>query len=226
MEQIGNSTLVIAGVSVALLLLGVVSYASDLSFTGFFKAFDVNLSPGEYYERNITVRKFYNVSVRFQKENSTSYLTFSDPDSLVVLKDSSGQDILREKGIDNGKIYETLTNYELESIRTVSAYNISDYRDVVDQPVNSSCLSTIGAKAYITVTVTKGPGVVTGYVVDDLTGVTLGGVTVAAFENDADTSSSSPVTQSVTDNNGVYMMSMELDSKESFDVYVDGYDVA
>lgn len=45
--------------------------ANSYSITGLFsKAFDKTLYPGEVYEKNITVRNFYNLTVRFQKEKS------------------------------------------------------------------------------------------------------------------------------------------------------------
>ena len=225
MKILKKHLLIGTGVFAAVVLLAAASIVYGISFTGFFKAFDVSLSPGEYYERNVTVRKFYNVSVRFQKENSTTSLSFDNNESVVVLKDSSGAEILSVTGVDNGRIYETLTNYELASIATVSAYNIGEYADIVDQPVNDTILSTTGTKAYITVKVHYSPSVVTGYVFDDLTGVALGGIGIAAFENDADTSVSDAVEQHVSDVDGRYYMSFDLQSTKSLDVYVDGYDV-
>jgi len=46
------------GVFSAIVLLGATSIALGVNFTGFFKAFDKTLSLGEYYEKNITVRKY------------------------------------------------------------------------------------------------------------------------------------------------------------------------
>jgi len=217
-----------SGVCVAVVALGAVSAAYGLDFTGMFKAFDVSLSPGEYYERNITVRKFYNTSVRFQKEGSTSYLTFDNNETVVVLRDADGVEILNVVGVDNGKVYEVLTNYELASVASVSAQTVGsdgEYEDVVLQPVNDTVLSTSGAKAYITVKVHYGPAVATGFVVDDLTGEAVGDVDVAAYENDADPAIADAVNQNVTGADGAYYMSFDLISTQSFDVYVDGYDV-
>ena len=58
--------------------IAIISLAiSGYSLTGMFtKAFDKTLSPGESYERNITIREYYNLTVRFQKENSTELLEF------------------------------------------------------------------------------------------------------------------------------------------------------
>jgi len=217
-----------SGVCVAVVALGAVSAAYGLDFTGMFKAFDVSLSPGEYYERNITVRKFYNMSVRFQKEGSTSYLTFDNNETIVVLKDVDGVEILHAIGVDSGKVYDVLTNYELDSIASVSVQNVGsdgEYEDVVEQLVNDTVLSTVGARAYITVNVHSGAAVSTGFVFDDLTGETVSDVTIAAYENDADPAVSSAVKQNVTSVDGEYYMSFDLISTQSFDVYVDGYDV-
>ena len=217
-----------SGVCVAVVALGAVSAAYGLDFTGMFKAFDVSLSPGEYYERNITVRKFYNMSVRFQKEGSTSYLTFDNNETIVVLKDVDGVEILHAVGVEDGKVYDVLTNYELDSIASVSVQNVGsdgEYEDVVEQLVNDTVLSTTGTKAYITVNVHSGAAVSTGFVFDDLTGETVSDVTIAAYENDANPAVSSAIKQNVTNTDGEYYMSFDLVSTQSFDVYVDGYDV-
>lgn len=215
------------GVCASILVLTSVAIVSGISFTGFFKAFDKTLSPGEYYERNITVRKFYNVSIRFRKENSTTDLTFSDNETAVVLKDSSGSEILKIAGVKNGHIYAEMTNYELASVATISAYSISGYEDVIEQPVNESVLSFIGAKAYITVVVKirYEPATMAGYVIDDLTGDLLSGITIAAFENNADPNTTVAIKQTVSDSDGKYSMVFDLSSSKALDVYVDGYDV-
>jgi hypothetical protein len=217
--------LVGAGVFATALVLVAASAALGVNFTGFFKAFDVTLSPGEAYERNITVRMYYNVSVRFQKQGSTSYLTFTDNDSVVVLRSANGTEVARFVGVDNGKIYAKMTNHELDSVATVSAYGIGDYRDVVGQPVNESTISLIGTKAYITVIVSYGSASVSGYIIDDMTGEFLDGVAVAAFDDGADASTASAVVQNVSDANGKYVMVLGVDSSKPLDVYVDGYDV-
>ncbi len=221
-----NKYLVIGiGVLTAIALIASVAVVSGINFTGFFKAFDKTLSPGEYYEKNITVRKFYNVSVRFQKEGSTGHLGFDDNESVVVLKDSGDAEILRHVGVENGRVYVKMTNYELASVASVSAYDISDYEDVADQPVNDSVLSFSGAKAYITVTVNYGPAYIVGYVTDDLTGEYLDSVTVAAFEDSADPNVTAAIKQNVSDSSGNYVLEFELSSSKALDIYVDGYDV-
>jgi len=215
------------GVFAAIALIAATTFVSGISFTGLFsKAFDKTLAPGEQYERNITVRKYYNVSVRFQKGNSTSYLAFNDNESVIVLEDSQGKEIARLSGVKSGKAYVKLTNYELESIAAASAYNISEYADVVKQPVNDSVLSLSGAEAYVTVKVHYTSAAIAGYVVDDLTGETLGNVTVAAFENDANPDMATAIKQNVSDDAGRYAFTFDLSDSKALDVYVEGYDVA
>lgn len=220
--------MIVSILSVAILSIIAASAVFGISFTGWLKAFDVTLSPGEQYEHNITVRKFYNVSVRFQKERSTGYLGFTDNDSVVVLKDLSGATVAEFVGVNKGRIYAKMTNYELGSVASVSAYSISDYEDVVGQPVNDTVLSFIGAKAYLTVKVSERlyeHSAVAGYVVDDLTGDFVGGVTVAAFEDGADVATATAVVQNTSDTSGSYELSLELSDSRALDVYVDGYDV-
>ena len=62
-----NKNIVAGGALSIVALIATSSLASGVDFTGFFKAFDKTLAAGEQYEKNITVRKYYNVSVRFQK---------------------------------------------------------------------------------------------------------------------------------------------------------------
>lgn len=219
------------GVFVAVALLTVASLAYGVSFTGFtglFKAFDKTLAPGEQYEYNITIRKYYNVSIRFQKQNinSSSYLGFDDNESVIVLKDSVGAEIARITGVKNGRAYVKLTNYELSSVAKISAYNISDYKDVADQAVNESMLSLSGTNAYITVKVSYPPASIAGYVVDDLTGEYVKGVAVAAFEDGANTTTTAPLKQATSDSDGRYSLTFDISDSKALDVYVDGYDVA
>src|SRR3990172_7729433 len=126
--------------------------AGTLATTGFFsKAFDKTLGPGEQYERNITVRQYYNLTVRFQKETSTtSYLSFDNNDTAIILKDVNGTEIARGTGVINAKMYFFMNSQALDSIATVTALNLGDYADVTDQPANKTFS---GTTAYITVKV-------------------------------------------------------------------------
>jgi hypothetical protein len=206
--------------AVAVISLAVGSY----SLTGLFsKAFDKTLSPGENYERNITIRKFYNLTVRFQKENSTSYLGFDNNETVVLLKDAEGNVIFNGTGVKNARMYFLAERSQIDSIRTVSAFNLGEYEDVVDQPVNISYSSTT---AYVTVKVKNKPSTITGYVLDQLTNQTVEGVEVFAFANSADPATAEPISQNVSDSKGRYILNFQLNESKALDIYVRGYNVA
>jgi len=221
-----RNILIGAGVFVTVALLAMASLAGGVSFGGFFKAFDKTLSPGEQYERNITVRKYYNVSVRFQKGNSSSYLAFDDNDSTIVLADAAGVEVARMTGVNNGRAYVRLSNYELAAVASVSAYGISDYADVVNQTVNDTVLSFSGTSAYLTVKVLYPAASISGYVTDDLTGEAIVGVAVAAFSDGTDLNATAPLEYVASDTSGRYAMTFELADSMALDVYVEGYEVA
>jgi hypothetical protein len=219
---------IIAVAILASILVISAASASGVDFTGFFKAFDTTLSPGEHYERNITVRQYYNVTVRFRKENSSSDLGFTSNTTIIVLKDSNGSQVLNITGVEKGKLYVKMDNYELGSVSTISAYNISGYEDVIDQSVDESTLSFIGSRAYITVVVkepSKEHSTILGYVIDDLTGKMVSEVSIYAFENNADVNTSDYIEKGVSDENGKYLMDFELGENKALDIYVEGYDV-
>lgn len=218
---------ILVGIALSCVTMVMVIFAmnpdSVYGITGFFtKAFDKSLSPGEYYERNISIRKYYNLSVRFQKEGSTGYLGFTDNDSVVVLKDVNGNVILSEKGVNKGNIYTLMNSSQVRAIATASAYNISDYADIVEQSVN---VSYIGAKAYVTITVGYRAAMIAGYVIDDLTGQYVNGISVLAFDDGADPITVTAVVGNVSGTNGRYILSMQLNSSKALDIYVEGYDV-
>lgn len=227
MEE-NNRKMLLVSASIVLLLIVGSSVVFGVNFTGWFKAFDKTLAQGEVYERNITVRKYYNLSVRFQKEGSTSYLGFTDDDANVVLKDAAGVEVLNRVGVDKGRIYETLDARELEAIATVTATSISDYEDVIDQAVTDASVSFVGSKAYLTVTVHERvfeTSIIKGVVFDDLTGQVVNGAVIAAFDDGAATSTATPQAQNTTSADGEYLLAIELDGSKALDVYVDGYDV-
>jgi len=207
------------------LVIAIVSLAaSSYSLTGLFsKAFDKTLYPGEVYEKNITVRNSYNLTVRFQKENVTSsYLTFDSNDTVVILKDVNGNEVARSTGLVNGKTYFFVSSSVINSIKSVSALNLGEYSDVVDQPFNISFSSTT---AYITVKVRYKPSAITGYVIDELTGQTIEGVEVLAFANSANPNTDESINQNVTDSSGRYLMNFQLIDSKSLDIYVKDFDV-
>lgn len=220
-----NRNVVAGGALSIVALIATSSLASGVDFTGWFKAFDATIDPGEQYERNITVRRFYNVSVRFQKENSTGYLTFDDNDSVIVLKDAAGTELANATGVKNGRAYVKLSNMQLASVASISATGIGSYADVV-QAVNDTVLSFSGTTAYLTVKVRYPPASVYGYVTDDLTGDSVAGVVVAAFEDGADVNATVALAHVESDAGGRYSMSFDLADSEALDVYVAGYDVA
>jgi hypothetical protein len=221
-----NRNVMVGSVLATAALVVTSSFASGFSFTGWFKAFDKTLAPGEQYERNVTVRKYYNISIRFQKENSTSYLSFDDNDSVIVLKDIAGNEVANATGVKNGRAYVKLDNAQVASVAKVFAYSISSYADVDGQPVNDTVLSFSGTTAYLTVKVQYPLASIAGYVTDDLTGEAVGGVIVAAFSDSADVSAAMSIKQSVSDASGKYSMSFDLADSKAMDVYVEGYDVA
>lgn len=205
----------------------IISTLAALSISGyginsfFAKAFDVSLSAGESYNRNITVRKFYNLTVRFQKEGSTSYLSFDDTDAVIVLKAANGSVIKNLTGIENGRYYIMAEKDEIYAVATASAFSISNYADLIDQPVN---FSFSGSSAYMTITVSYRAASIEGYVVDDLTGEYVDGVQVYAFSDGSNPQTAVAVVQN-TSANGKYTLVLGLNSTMPLDVYAKDYDV-
>jgi len=215
---------VVAGtVIVSILVLFTLLPAASYGISGFFsKAFDKSLGPGEQYERNITVRAYYNLTIRFQKEGSSSYLGFNDNGSSIVLLGSNGTVIRNVTGVTNGKHYVLMESNEVRSITNVSAFGISSYSDIIGQ---SASISYIGSNAYLTITVNYGTASMSGYVVDDLTGGFVDGMEVLAFADSSDPQTAEAVVYSTTVN-GRYMLSLDLNSSLALDVYAKDYDVA
>ncbi|MHA1743519.1 MAG: hypothetical protein ACTSV6_04635 [Candidatus Heimdallarchaeota archaeon] len=204
--------------AVSLILLATGTY----SITGVFnKAFDKTLSPGESYERNITIRKFYNLTIRFQKETTTSsYLSFDNNQTVVELKDSSGNILFKGTGVTNARMYFLAERSQLLSIKTVSAYNLGKYEDVSDQPVD---ISYSGTTAYITVKVKYKPSSISGFVIDELTSQPVEGVEVLAFSNSADPNADYPLVQNESNSNGRYILYFHLNASKALDIYVKDY---
>jgi hypothetical protein len=218
-------TKVVAAVVVAVSVVAAFLLISSEGYgiAGFFaKAFDKSMSPGDQYERNITIRKYYNLTVRFQKEGSSSYLGFDDNTSSIVLKAANGSVVKALDGVMNGRHYVLAEGSEIAAISTASALGISTYSDVIDQPVN---MSFIGTSAYLTIRVQYGQSSICGYVIDDLTEQLVDGVEVAAFADGSDTQISLPLVQNSTVG-GRYQLTMNISSTKALEVYVKGYDVA
>ncbi|MDI6798583.1 MAG: hypothetical protein QMD12_01125 [Candidatus Aenigmarchaeota archaeon] len=204
-------------VAMAAICLAVGSY----SLTGVFsKAFDKTLSPGEQYERSITIKKYYNLTIRFQKQNSTSYLSFNNNETTVILKDSEGKEVAKASGAVNGRLYFLLEKSQLDRIKTVSAYNLESYQDVVDQGVSTTFS---GTKAYITVKVSYKPATLAGYVIDELTNQTLEEIEVLAFPDGSDPYTTEPILRNTSTSDGRYLLTFQLDSSKALDIYIKDY---
>lgn len=194
------------------------------SLTGLFsKAFTKSLSPGEAYEKNVTIRKYYNLTIRFQKENSTSYLSFDNNSTLIILKDPDGKEIARKIGVIDGKAYILLDKKEIDRIKMVSVYGLEKYKDVENQEVN---VTFYGTKAYITVKVFCNEASISGFVFDELTQQPVEGIEVLAFPENSDPYTTQPSAQTITSEEGRYTFSFDLNSSKSFDVYVKDYYVS
>jgi hypothetical protein len=114
----------------------------------------------------------------------------------------------------------------LDRVATVSASNLGDYEDVIDQQANKTF---IGTTAYITVKVHSKPlqpARIFGIASDELTGTVAEGVTVAAFEDGADPTIASIMNSSITDINGHYSMQFDMNASKSLDVYVKDYEAS
>jgi hypothetical protein len=210
-------------ISFILLCLVSISFAYSSGITGnFYKAFSKTVYPNDNIEQNITVRKYYNMTVRFRYSIDGSDLSFDDPDGIVILKDSN-QEIDRATGIKSGKIYTTEDKLQIDSIKSVELLNIEKY------DLNSSEVSITyyGTKAYLTILVVKKQGNATlqGYIIDDLTDQTLNSITVLAYDKNADINTTNPLDQSISEN-GRYSFDLQADSDgKGYDIYVKDYSV-
>ena len=197
--------------------------ASNSLTSLFSKAFTKSLSPGEVYEKNITIRKYYNLTIRFQKENSTSYLAFDNNSTLIVLKDFEGKEIAKISGVVNGRAYILLDKKEIDRIKSVSVYNLGKYEDVENQKVN---VTFYGTRAYLTVKVFYKEARISGFVFDELTKQAVEGIEILAFPKNSNPYTSQPVVQAITSKEGKYTLIFDLNSSKSFDIYVRGYEVS
>jgi len=200
-----------------------ISFAYSTGITGnFYKAFSKTVYPNDKIEQNITLRKYYNMTIRFRYSLDGSDLSFDDPDGTVILKDSN-QEIDRVSGIKSGKIYSLKDKLQIDSIKSVELLNIEKY------DLNSSDVSITyyGTKAYLTILVVKKQGNATlqGYIIDDLTNQTLNGITIMAYDKNADINNTNPLDQSISEN-GKYFLDLQADADgREYDVYVKDYTV-
>lgn len=165
------------------------------------------------------------MTVRFRTSPSGSDLSFDDTDGTVVLKDVNGNELYRKVGIVSGKAYILADKLKVDTIATISSFNLDSYGDVVDQPLN---ITFYGTKAYATVLVTKrqGNATLSGYVFDDLTENTLQGITLAALKGSSDPAIDNPEMETVTNTQGKYSMNLSATADgSSYDIYVKDYPV-
>lgn len=216
MKSIVISFLIVSVISLSL------AYSNGITGS-FYKAFSKSLIPSEIVEQNITVRKYYNLTIRFRYSTDGSDLSFSDDDGTIVLKNST-HEIERINGIKNGKVYLMKDKLQIDSIKFVDTSNIEKFESVSNQEVN---ITFYGTKAYLTIIVSKkqGTAIVQGYLIDDLTSQTLNGITVLVFEKNSDPYTVSPVAQAVSES-GRYSLTLQTDSDgKTYDIYVKDYPV-
>lgn len=199
----------------------------SLSQTGYFsKAFSKTVQPNQVYVENVSIRKYFNLTIRFRTSPSGSDLTFSDPDAVVVLRDSSGSQIFSATGISNGKIYSTEDNLLLESIFAADSVKIDSYADNFNQ---STSISYIGTKAYLTIILSKAGGnaTVVGFVYDELTNRNLPGITITAMNSTLDPSIFPSAAANQTDSIGSYILAVPSGSDgQAYDFYISDYAVS
>jgi hypothetical protein len=209
-----------------LIVIMSISFAYSSGITGnFYKAFSKTLSPNEKIEQNITVKKYYNLTVRFRYSLDGSDLSFDDPDGTIIIKDSSSNQIEKITGIKGGKVYLTTDKLQIDSIKFVDISNIEKFQNINNQEMS---ITFYGTKTYLTILVTKMQGNATlqGYVIDELTSQILDDITVSAFEKNFDPNVTFPVAQSTTED-GKYSLSLQADADgASYDVYVKDYQIS
>jgi len=200
----------------------VISLAYSTGITGkFYKAFSKTVYPNDNIEQNITVRKYFNMTVRFRYSIDGSDLSFDDPDGTVILKDSNGE-IDRVSGIKSGKIYAARDKMQIDSIKYVELLNVDKYDTVNSSEVSITYYAT---KAYLTIIVVKkqGSASLQGYIIDELTNQSLDGITVLAYDKGSDINTTDPLGQSVSEN-GKYSLNFQTDADgKELDIYVKDY---
>jgi hypothetical protein len=199
-----------------------ISLAYSTGITGnLYKAFSKTVYPNDNINQNITVRKYFNMTVRFRYSIDGSDLSFDDPDGTVILKDSNGE-IDRVTGIKSGKIYAARDKMQIDSIKYVELLNVDKYDTVNSSEVSITYYAT---KAYLTIIVVKkqGSASLQGYIIDELTNQSLDGITVLAYDKGSDINTTDPLGQSVSEN-GKYSLNFQTDADgKELDIYVKDY---
>jgi len=201
---------------------------SSLALTGMFsKVTTRTFQIDDSFEQNMTIRKYFNMTIKFRKFNSTSDLTIRNDNATIILKDANYKEIKRIVGMDGQAVYSTTDRLDLDKLKYASAFNLNNslkrYEDVTNQEVN---VSYSGTRATIVIRVNeiiKGTAVLSGYVNDELIDQQLEGIELLAFAAGSDPAGS-PVVQSSTDANGKYVLSIPTDSQgKTYDIYVKDY---
>ncbi len=205
-------------------LLTLVTVASGV--TGFFsKVSTKTLQVGDVVEQNFTIKKFYNLTVKFQKYNSTSDLTIRNSNTTIILKDENLTEVYRIVGMNGNSVASAVDKLQLDKVRYVSAYNLNNsantYEDAENQAVN---VSYVGLKTTIVIKtnqVATGDAIVFGFVFDELTNQAVNDVTIFANYVNANATAAQ---NSTTD--GKYTLVLQTNSLgKSFDLFVRDYEI-
>lgn len=211
---------------VGIVLFSIVAGIS-LSQTGYFsKAFSKTIQPNQMYQQNVSIRKYYNLTVRFRTSSTGSDLTFSDPDATVIIRDANGNELFRVTGVSSGKNYSTQDKLLLDAIAFADSSSVDAYADNFNQSV---VLTYSGTKAYLTIIVAKASGIasVQGLIYDELTAQNLQGITVSAYNSSLDPTASAFAATNQTDAAGNYILVLPADSGgSSYDFYISDYSVS
>jgi len=219
-------------ISVAVTSL-LVMLGGSFALTGLFnKVLTEDFSSGEFVDKNFTIRKFYNLTARIQKENSTSYLTIRNNFTSIIFTDVNYNEIKKLDGFDGTAHYSIIDKKDLDKIKYVSTFNVSNsrnyYQDVFNQSVE---VIYSGTRATFIIKVVIGePPVVeglnstlTGYIIDDLTNQRISGIEIYSFQKNSDPTVSDFVVKNSTDENGKFFLNFE---PGSYDFYIEDYNLA
>lgn len=208
---------------ISLVLISALAVYSFSSTGLFSKAFTKTVYPNQMIEENITIRKFYNLTIRFRTSPDGSDLSFTDSNTLVILKDANKNETNKSIGITNGKVYLFMDKLQIDSIKFVDAFNVGKYANVTDQEAS---ITFIGTKAYFTIIVSKleGNATLTGYIFDKLTSQPLSGITILAFSKGLDPNTTQSITQNLSLGDGKYFLILPTDSDgRPYDIYIQDY---
>lgn len=213
--------LVISAFAVGMLLLVTVSSA----VTGlFYKVSTHPLKPGDVVEQNVTIKKFYNLTAKFQKYNSSSDLTIRNSNTTIIFKDANFSEIQRIVGMNGNAVSSVVEKLSLDKIKFVSAYNLNNsvntYEDLNNQPANLTYTALKATIIIKTNALAEGDAVIFGYVSDELTGQAVSGVNL--FVNDGNIL----VAENSTVNGSYLLVFITNSAGKTFDLFVRDYEVS